>query len=79
MTLIFWTGNFPCLKTLHNKGNQVTARNEHLIYFLASYCQGFVLKNQLLKIVSYCCNWNQNSSETLKGKSVFKGTLSLLN
>lgn len=31
MTLIFWTGNFHCLKTLHNKGNQVTARNEHLI------------------------------------------------
>lgn len=36
MTLIFWTGNFHCLKTLRNEGNQVTARNEHLIYLYFS-------------------------------------------
>jgi len=58
MTLIFWTGNFHCLKTLHNKGNQVTARNEHLIYFFSIILPRICFFKSILEtpIASYCFN-----------------------
>lgn len=79
MTLIFWTGNFHCLKTLRNEGNQVTARNEHLIYLYFSIVLPRICstKSALGKIPSFsllCLN----TSEIVKEKSIFKGTLSFL-